>query len=102
MTYTVEFLKTAAEELAGLPRTAQRQIMKRVDGLQAGPRPSGVEQLKGAEKFLGSAWGTIASSTRVEARQIVVLIVRIAHRKAVYENLKVLASRVSGWRQRKK
>ena len=30
VTYTVEFLKTAAEELAGLPKDAQRQIMKRV------------------------------------------------------------------------
>ena len=41
--YTVEFLKTAAEELAGLPKDAQRQIMKRVDELQADPRPSSVD-----------------------------------------------------------
>lgn len=102
MTYTVEFLKAAAEELAGLPKDAQRQIMKRVDGLQADPRPSGVEQLKGAEKFLRLRVGDYRVIYSVEARQIVVLVVRIAHRKAVYEDLKVLASRVSVWRQRKK
>lgn len=38
----------------------------------------------------------------VEGKHLVVLVVRIGHRKEVYENVRVQASRVLLWRQRKK
>jgi mRNA interferase RelE/StbE len=100
--YAVEFLKTAEEELARLPKDAQRQIVKRVEELKNTPRPPGVEPLTGAEKLLRLRVGDYRVVYTVEGRHVVVLVVRIGHRKEVYENLKVLASRVSIWRQRKK
>ncbi len=102
MAYTVEFLKTAEEELAELPKDAQRQIVKRVETLKDDPRPTGVEQLKGAEKLLRLRVGDYRVLYTVEGNHLVVLVVRIGHRKEVYENLETQVRRVLIWRQRKK
>jgi len=100
--YAVEFLKTAEQELARLPKDAQRQIVKRVEGLKDTPRPPGVEPLKGAEKLLRLRVGDYRVVYTVESRHLVVLVVRIGHRKEVYENLNAVASRVLIWKQRKR
>ncbi len=102
MAYTVEFLKTAAEELADFPKDAQRQILKKLEGLKDNPRPAGVEQLKGREKFLRMRVGDYRVIYTVEGKHLVVLVIRIGHRKEVYENLEALSRRVSIWRQRKR
>ena len=100
--YVVEFLKTAEEELGRLPKDAQRNIVRRVEGLKHIPRPPGVEPLKGAEKLLRLRVGDYRVVDTLESRHVVFLVVRIGHRKEVYEHLNVLASRVLIWRQRKK
>jgi mRNA interferase RelE/StbE len=80
--YAVEFLRTAEEELARLPKDAQRQIVKRAEGLKDNPRPPGVEPPKGAEKLLRLRVGDHHRVVyTVESRHLVVLVVRIGHRK---------------------
>ena len=102
MAYTIEFLKTAEGELAGLPKGAQRQIVTRIESLKNVPRPVGVEQIKGSDQLLRFRVGDYRVIYSVEGKHLVVLVVRIGHRKEVYENLRVLDSRVLLWRQRKK
>jgi len=97
--YTVEFLKTAEEELAKLPKEAQRQIMKKVEGLKDDPRPAVVKQLKSPEKFLRLRVGDYRVIYLVEGKHLVVLVVSIGARKDVYDRLEVLASRVKKWRR---
>jgi len=99
--YTVEFLKTAEEELAALPKDAQRQIVKKIEGLKERPRPPGVKQLKGPEKFLRLRVGDYRVIYPADGKHLVVLVVRIGSRKEVYEGLEVLARRVKIWRQNK-
>ena len=99
MAYTVEFLKTAVEELAELPKNAQRQIITRVEGLKENPRPAGIKQLKGPEKFLRLRVGDYRVIYLIEGKHLVVLIVRIGDRKEVYEGLEMLVRRVTVWRQ---
>ena len=99
MAYTVEFLKTAEEELAKLPKEAQRQIMKKVEGLKDDPRPAVVKQLKSPEKFLRLRVGDYRVIYLVEGKHLVVLVVSIRARKDVYDRLEVLASRVKKWRR---
>jgi mRNA interferase RelE/StbE len=79
--YTVEFLETALEELDDLSQEAQRQILKRIEGLKNDPRPPGVEQLKGPEKFLRLRVGDFRVVYLVEGKHLVVLVVRIGDRK---------------------
>jgi mRNA interferase RelE/StbE len=99
--YTVEFLETALEELGDLPQEAQRQILKRIEGLKNDPRPAGAEQLKGPEKFLRLRVGDFRVVYLVEGKHLVVLVVRIGDRKDVYKRIEVLTRRVKAWRQGK-
>jgi len=46
-TYSIEFDKSAARELAKLPRRVQLQVRDRIDALANNPRPPGVETLQG-------------------------------------------------------
>ena len=77
MAYTVEFLKTAEEELAALPKAAQRQIIAKVEALKDDPRPAGIKQLKGPEKFLRLRIGDYRVIYVVDGRHLLVLVVRI-------------------------
>jgi mRNA interferase RelE/StbE len=97
--YTVEFLKTAEEELAGLPKEAQRQIVRKIEGLKDDPRPAGVKQLKSPEKFLRLRVGNYRVIYAIEGKHLVVLVVSIGHRNEVYEGPEVLARRVKVWRR---
>jgi mRNA interferase RelE/StbE len=97
--YTVEFLKTAVEELGDLPTEAQRQILKKLEDLKNEPRPAGVKQLKGPEKFLRLRVGDYRVIYLIEGKQLVIVVVRVADRKNVYDDLKVLASRATAWRK---
>jgi mRNA interferase RelE/StbE len=99
--YAVEFLKTAENELLGLPKQAQQQIVKRIEGLKVDPRPAGIKQLKGPEKMLRLRVGDYRVIYMVEGERLVVLVVKIADRKHVYEDTAVLTRRVSVWRRAK-
>ena len=102
MSYTVEFLTTAEEELAALPKEAQRQILKRIEGLSSDPRLAGIKQLAGPEKFLRLRAGNYRIIYLIEGKKLVVLIVRVADRKDAYEDLQPITRRVTAWRQSKK
>lgn len=102
MPYTVEFLKTAEEELAALPKEAQRQIVRRIESLTTDPRPAGIKQLKGPEKFLRLRAGNYRVIYVIEGKNLVVLIVRVGDRKDAYEDLDLITRRLTGWRQSKK
>ena len=102
MPYTVEFLKTAVEELEGLSTNAQRQIVKKIDGLKNDPKPAGVIQLKSPEKFLRLRVGDYRVIYLVEGKRLVILVVKIGDRKDVYDDLKVLANRAKVRRQARK
>jgi mRNA interferase RelE/StbE len=97
--YTVEFLRTAEEELAGLPKEAQRRIVRKIEGLKDEPRPPGIQQLRSPEKFLRLRVGDYRVIYVVEGKNLVVLVVSIGDRKEVYEGLEVLARRVAVWRR---
>jgi len=99
MIYAVQFLETAVEELAKLPQEVQRQILKRIEGLKTVPRPAGVKQLKGPEKFLRLRAGDYRLIYLIEGKHLVVLVVKIGDRKDIYERVEVLTRRVKARRQ---
>ncbi len=99
MIYAVQFLETAVEELAELPQEVQRQLLKRIEGLKTVPRPAGVKQLKGPEKFLRLRVGDYRLIYLIEGKHLVVLVVKIGDRKDIDERVEVLTRRVKAWRQ---
>ena len=88
MAYTVVLRPAAAKDLKQLPKPAQRRVGEAIDGLAKDPRPQGCEQLKGTEGFLRIRVGEYRIIYVVESRKIIVLVLRIGHRKDVYRMLK--------------
>ena len=84
MAYRVEFLKTAAGELAALPRADQRRIAARIDALRDNPRPPGVKMLAGGDKLYRLRVGDFRVIYSIDGKKLVVLVIRIGHRKDVY------------------
>jgi mRNA interferase RelE/StbE len=76
---------TAARELAKLPRAIARQIAAAIDALAADPRPAGVRKLAGGS---GDQWRIRIGDYRVlyEVRdaELLVTVVKLAHRRQVY------------------
>ena len=84
MAYVVEFLPSAARSLASLPKDVQNRLARRIDALGENPRPPGVKVLQGGEGFLRLRVGDYRVIYRIEERRVVVLIVKIGHRREVY------------------
>lgn len=84
MAYTIEFLPTAVRALAALPKAIQKRIARRIDALAHNPRPPGVKVLRGGEGFLRLRVGDYRVIYRIEERRLVILVVKIGHRREVY------------------
>jgi len=82
MRYTLEFTASAAQEFRALDR--QRQISTKVSELADDPFPVGVRKFQGEEDHWRIRVGDYRVIYRVEKRRVVIVIVRIGHRREVY------------------
>jgi mRNA interferase RelE/StbE len=85
MTYEVRFKPSAEKALAALPRAHQLQILRRLEALAKDPRPPGVEKLKGTDEELHRVrQGDYRIIYVIRDAVLLVVIVRIGHRREVY------------------
>lgn len=84
MRYAIEFKPSAARELAKLPRPVQVKIAYKIEALSGEPYPAGVEKLKGAATLFRLRIGDYRVIYSVEKGRLVILVVRIGHRREVY------------------
>lgn len=84
MAYTVELKPSAAKALEALPKPDQRRIAARIDTLATDPRPVGVKKLEGEDDLYRVRVGDYRIVYQIQARRLIVLVVRIAHRHDVY------------------
>lgn len=82
--YRIEVRPRAEKELAALPQDAQRRIVRAIDALAEDPRPAGCVALRGGEGLLRIRVGVYRVVYLVEHDRLVVLVVRIGHRREVY------------------
>jgi mRNA interferase RelE/StbE len=84
MRWTVSLLPSAAKQLAKLDHSIRRRVADAIAALADGPRPPGCKKLVGLD-----AWRIRVGDYRVvyqiEDDQLVVLVVRIGHRREVYD-----------------
>jgi len=82
--YRVEIQRRALKEIAKLDAKMRQRIGEAIDELATDPRPPGCKKLVGRE-----AWRIRVGSYRVlydiEDDVLVVRVVRVAHRREVYE-----------------
>lgn len=84
MTYSVELRPSARRELLKLPGADQRRVVAAMESLAARPRPQGVKKLAGMENLFRIRVGDYRVVYQIHDDRLLVLVVRIGHRKDVY------------------
>lgn len=85
--YKVIIAEDAADFIRGQTKKIQRQLDKKIKNLGENPYPSNCIKLKGQIDLyrICSGWYRIVYT--VKNKEIIVLVLRIAHRKEVYKCL---------------
>jgi mRNA interferase RelE/StbE len=84
MAYAIQIVPSALRALARLPKPRQERIRDRIDALAAVPRPPGVVKMAGPEHLYRIRVGDYRIIYEIRDEVLVVLVVRIGHRKDVY------------------
>ncbi len=85
--YTVEFVTSADRALRRLPQDVQRRIVRAVEALSDDPRHRGSVKLSGEENLWRIRVGQYRVVFTIDDVKLVVLVVRVAHRKDVYRGM---------------
>jgi mRNA interferase RelE/StbE len=83
----VEFLKSAARQLAALPTDRQRNLAQHIDRLRESASPIGSMKLEGDDRLHRLRVGDYRVVYDVDEPAKVVTVVKIGHRRDVYRNL---------------
>ena len=74
----------AERELASLPDDVRRRIARRIDALQIEPRPRGCQKLVGRDGVYRLRAGDYRILYRIADAVLVVMVIRIGHRRDIY------------------
>jgi mRNA interferase RelE/StbE len=85
MAYAVDFAPSAEREFLKLAREIQLRLRPRIDMLANDPRPAGAKKLKEREDLWRIRVGNYRIVYEVRDRTLVVLVIRVAHRREVYK-----------------
>lgn len=83
MAYIVQFKPAALRNLERLPTDIQLRIARAIDALVHDPFPSGSKKMRGLDAHRIRI-GDYRVVYQVHARQLLVLIIRVGHRREVY------------------
>jgi len=83
--YNILIKKSAAEELAEIPRKDLEKIIRRIRNLEQNPRPSGCRKLSGQDRYrLRQVDYRIVYA--VDDSRRVVEVYKIGHRREIYRS----------------
>lgn len=83
-TYRITYKASAAKELRKLDRPTQRRLLAAIEDLTVTPRPDGVKKLKASTNLYRIRVGHYRVVYEILDGKLVVLVLRIAHRRDVY------------------
>ncbi|BFU91966.1 MAG: cytotoxic translational repressor of toxin-antitoxin stability system [Nitrospira sp.] len=84
VTYQIEFSRQADRQFRTLSSQIQQRLKSRIDSLAATPRPHGSEKLSGADQLYRIRVGDYRIVYAVEDDRLLVLVVKVGHRREVY------------------
>jgi mRNA interferase RelE/StbE len=82
--YRIVFRKSVTRDLRSIPNKEVARILQRMEELQEDPRPVGSEKLSGQERYR-IRQGVYRIIYEVADALLVVTVVKVAHRKHVYQ-----------------
>ena len=85
--YRIELTSAALRDLKALPENVLRRVDRRILSLADNPWPRGSKKLKGEESLYRVRVGDYRIIYRVEEEVLLILVIRIRHRRDVYRGL---------------
>ncbi len=82
--YKLVFKQSVAKDIRPIPKKDVQRILKRIDQLVLDPRPPGSEKLTNAEKYR-IRQGNYRILYTIEDEIVTVTVVKIGHRRDVYQ-----------------
>lgn len=82
--YRLEFKPSAAKAFLALPKVVQRRLDARLLALKANPRPQGAVPLTGVRDVWRLRVGDYRVLYEIHEEAVLVLVLRIGHRREVY------------------
>lgn len=86
MAHAVFIIPAAARQLEKLDAGARRRVRLAIDALAETPRPNGCKKLSATENAYRIRVGDYRVLYEIEDRRLVVLVVRVAHRREAYRD----------------
>ncbi|MBJ7900175.1 MAG: type II toxin-antitoxin system RelE/ParE family toxin [Cyanobacteria bacterium RI_101] len=83
--YRIEILRSAQKSLSKLPKDIQVRIIRKIDDLGINPYPPDAKKLKNANGNFRIRVGDYRVIYKIKDNELVILVVKIAHRREVYE-----------------
>ncbi|MEQ1680066.1 MAG: type II toxin-antitoxin system RelE/ParE family toxin [Nitrospira sp.] len=84
MLYQIEFSRQADRQFRNLPSQIQQRLRSRIDSLVTTPCPHGAEKLSGTDQLYRIRVGDYRIVYAVEDERLLVLVVKVGHRREVY------------------
>jgi len=83
--YELVFKKSVAKDLRNISKEDVARILKRVEALRENPRGDGCVKLSAQERYRVRQ-GVYRIVYEIRDNELVVIVVKVAHRSAVYKN----------------
>jgi len=84
--YAIKYRRSVAKDLRRLPKNLLPAVVKRIQKLVKNPMPAGASKLRGTDNMYRVRQGDYRIVYSIENRQLIIIIVRVAHRKDAYKN----------------
>jgi len=87
VTFRIELTKSAAKELRNIPKSAQKRIARKIDALNENPPDPMQTKMKGSNPFHRVRVGDYRIVYEIQDDILLILIIKIGHRKDIYKHL---------------
>ena len=84
VSYSVEITASAEKALARLPKDDMTRVVRAITALATEPRPGGCRKLEGHEDIYRIRVGLYRVIYSIDDRRIIVVVLKLGHRKDVY------------------
>jgi len=90
MAYSVTFARAAKRQFDKLSRPARQRLGNVVAQLANDPRPAGTVKLSGKDRLYRIRAGDYRAIYQIQDDRLLILVVKIGHRRDIYRFLKML------------
>ena len=86
--FRIEVSATAERQIRKLPRDDQIRVLRAIRPLANEPMPPGSRKVRGYDDVLRIRVGTYRILYRLEGRRLLIIILKVGHRRDVYLSLR--------------